>query len=182
MPRPLLVSFVGGDTGRWQVTHLAAVTGSDLSAVERMAVVEGRNTALPVGAWCLRGVTSNDRYVERPEHSQLVNAQEPLGRTASTCAALIPIRKSEGWWDLTQDERRAILAQRSAHIATGLRYLPAVARRLHHGRDLGEQFDFLTWFEYRPEHSGAFEELVGRLRETEEWTFVESEVDIRLVR
>jgi len=63
-----------------------------------------------------------------------------------------------------------------------LRYLPAVARRLHHSRDLGEPFDFLTWFEYAPEHSAAFEELVVRLRASEEWKYVDREVDIRLVR
>jgi hypothetical protein len=62
----------------------------------------------------------------------------------------------------------------------GLEYLPAVARRLHHGRDLGEPFDFLTWFEYTPDDAKAFEELVARLRDTEEWSYVEREIDIRL--
>ena len=64
----------------------------------------------------------------------------------------------------------------------GLEYLPAVARRLHHSRDLEGPFDFLTWFEYAPRDAEAFEELVGRLRETEEWAYVEREVDIRLAR
>jgi hypothetical protein len=63
-----------------------------------------------------------------------------------------------------------------------MEYLPPVARRLHHCRKLGEPFDFLTWFEYAPEHSDAFEELVRRLRETREWQFVDREVDIRLTR
>ena len=67
-------------------------------------------------------------------------------------------------------------------MATGLDYLPAVARRLHHGRDLGEPFDFLTWFEFASEHATAFEDLVRRLRETEEWAYVEREIDIRLAR
>jgi hypothetical protein len=53
---------------------------------------------------------------------------------------------------------------------------------LHHSRDLGEGFDFLTWFEYAPSHSEVFEELAGRLRETDEWSYVEREVDIRLTR
>jgi len=86
------------------------------------------------------------------------------------------------WWELSQDERREIFEERSRHIATGLEYLPAVARRLHHGRDLGEPFDFLTWFEYAPEDAAGFEELVGRLRETDEWRYVAREVDIRLAR
>jgi hypothetical protein len=50
-----------------------------------------------------------------------------------------------------------------------MEYLPTIARRLHHSRELGEPFDFLTWFEYAPEHNQAFEELVVKLRATEEW-------------
>lgn len=104
------------------------------------------------------------------------------GRPEATGAALIPIRTSPAWWDLTQDERRDILEERSHHIDIGLSYLPAIARRLHHSRDLHEPFDFLTWFEFAPEHSGAFDELVGRLRASEEWSFVDREIDIRLTR
>jgi len=95
---------------------------------------------------------------------------------------LILIAKSASWWDLAQDERRGIFETQSHHIRTGLRYLPAVAQRLYHSRDLGESFDFLTWFEFAPSAERAFDELVSNLRETEEWEFVEREVDIRLRR
>ena len=91
-------------------------------------------------------------------------------------------RAPEAWWDLAQDERRAIFEEQSRHIGIGMEYLPAVARRLHHSRELGEPFDFLTWFEYAPEHADAFEELVRRLRSTAEWRYVEREVDIRASR
>lgn len=132
----------------------------------------------------MRGITSNERYVERAERQQLVAVQEGLGRPAASHAALIPIRKSAAWWQLTQDERRAIFEQRSRHTAIGLRYLPAVARRLHHCRDLGEDepFDFLTWFEFAPEHAAPFEDLLAALRATPEWEFVEREVEVRLER
>jgi hypothetical protein len=83
---------------------------------------------------------------------------------------------------MAQDERRAIFDERSRHIAVGLDYLPAIARRLHHSRELCEPFDFLTRFEYAPEHGDAFEELARRLRRTEEWRHVDREVDIRLTR
>jgi hypothetical protein len=65
-----------------------------------------------------------------------------------------------------------------------MKYLPAIARRLHHCRDLPsiEPFDFLTWFDYAPEHANAFEDLVAQLRGTPEWRFVDREVDIRLER
>jgi hypothetical protein len=58
--------------------------------------------------------------------------------------------------------------------------LPAIARKLYHCRDIGQPFDFLTWFEYAPEHEDIFEELVVSLRSTDEWKYVEREIDIRL--
>jgi chlorite dismutase len=135
-----------------------------------------------VTGWVLRGVTSNTRYTNRSEVDALVAGQQGLLRPQATRAALIPIRKTEAWWALAQDERRAIFEEQSRHIGVGLEYLPAIARRLHHSRELGEPFDFLTWFEYAPEHSESFEELVRRLRDTEEWHYVDREVDIRLTR
>ena len=182
VPEPLLVSFVGGSQGRWTVDRMTTITGPGLPEVERLAVLEGRDGQATSGVWTLRGVTSNERYVERRERVALVERQQGLDRADATCAALIPITKNLAWWELTQDERRQILEARSRHIAIGLEYLPGVSRRLHHGRDLGEEFDFLTWFEYPPDHTTAFEDLLARLRATEEWSYVEREVDIRLAR
>ena len=97
--------------------------------------------------------------MQGPERSALIERQPALGRSEATCAALIPIRKSAAWWELIQDERRAIFEERSHHITTGLDYLPAIARRLYRSRDLGEPFDFLTWFEYAPSSAGLFQDL-----------------------
>jgi len=184
MARPLHVAFRAGSTGSWDVQRLEPVVGEGLPNADRLEVVPGADAGddLAPARWALRGVTSNERYVDRGERRALTAVQAPLGRPEASCAALIPIRKSEAWWDLPQDERRAVLEQRSHHIAVGLEYLPAVARRLHHSRDLGEEFDFLTWFEFAPAASDAFEELTARLRDTEEWSYVEREVDIRLSR
>jgi chlorite dismutase len=178
----LMVSFAGSRQGTWRVERIQAVTGATLDAVESLAIVEGASSPPPDAVWVLRGVTSYDRYVNRREHETLAAIQEDLGRPGSTRAALIPIRKLDSWWALPQDERRDIFEERSHHIATGLEYLPAVDRRLHHGRDLGEPFDFLTWFEYAPDDADRFEQLVRRLRATEEWSYVVREIDVRLVR
>ena len=180
---PLLVTFAGGTSGSWEVERIEAVNGASLPWIKMLAVVEGRGSRLPKGfVWALRGVTSNERYVAVADRAALVARQQPLGRPGASRAALIPITKTAAWWDMTQEERLEIFAKRSGHVRIGLEYLPAIARRLHHGRDLGEEFDFLTCFEYPPEATGAFDELVGRLRATPEWSFVEREVDIRLVR
>ena len=176
-------TFVAGDTGQWGIVAVHSVVGQSLETVQRLDIQNANLQELPVGSrWLLRGVTSNQRYVTRPEQSSLVATQAGLGRPEATCAALIPITKTPAWWALTQDERRDIFEARSSHIATGLRYLPAIARRLHHSRDLGEPFDFLTWFEYAPSDATAFNDLVAALRATEEWNYIEREVDIRLTR
>jgi chlorite dismutase len=175
MPPPLLVTFSAGTHGPWRIDRIDPVVGESLAAAPRLEMGPGVD-----GVWSLRGVVSNTRYTRRDELTSLAAVQEGLGRPAASRAALIPIRKNEAWWALAQDERRAIFEETSRHIAIGLDYLPAIARRLHHSRDLGEPFDFLTWFEYAPSDADAFEALVRRLRATEEWRFVEREVDIRL--
>ena len=182
---PRLFAFSGGDRGPWRVVQTKAVVGEPLVAAIRLDVVAGLGAASDSQAcWTLRGITSNDRYVVREEKSQLVGVQECIGRPGSTCAALIPLRKSAAWWALTQDERRHVFEEQSRHVKIGLQYLPAIARRLHHCRDLSENepFDFLTWFEYAPVHEAAFNALVSELRASPEWAYVDREVDIRLVR
>jgi len=183
--QPRLFTFVGADLGPWAVRTARTLMGDALPPAPCLQVVEG--TAVPPShgaGWALAGITSNERYVERHEKVALVGAQAGLGRAQATRAALIPIRKSAAWWALPQDERRAVFESQSHHIAIGMRYLPAVARRLHHCRDLGpaEPFDFLTWFDYAPEHELAFDELLKALRNSPEWAYVDREVDIRLVR
>lgn len=193
MPRPIAqakgsemlnrVAFVGGKLGDWRVVSMASVCGASIEPVASIAIVRpgsGLPAPAPASAWVLEGQTSNIRYATRVEATSLRQRQESLGRPEARRAALIPIKKSSAWWDLAQDERRAIFEEHSHHTAIGLDYLPAVARQLYHCRDLGQPFDFLTWFEYAAEHAQDFEELVVRLRASMEWTFVEREIDIRL--
>ncbi|HEY0464681.1 MAG TPA: chlorite dismutase family protein [Polyangiaceae bacterium] len=178
------VSFVGAETGTYRVIRMSAVVGAPLAPVAALTS-HARHVPLeaaPGAAWVLRGTHSAVRYVERAETEALRAVQPALGRPQCSHAALIPIRKSDAWWSLSQDERREIFETRSQHIASCLQYLPAIARRLHHSRELAEPFDFLTWFEYAPEHAERFEELVQLLRATEEWKYVEREVDIRLLK
>lgn len=180
-----LFHFVAGDAGPWQVVQAQCVSGDPLPVAARIAVLaDTPGFRAAAAAWSLRGITSNERYVTRAEKSALVARQEGLGRVQAMRAALIPIRKSAAWWALPQDERRQILEEQSRHIAIGMKYLPAIARRLHHCRDLGgsEPFDFITWFEYAAEHDSAFDELVAALRASAEWQYVEREADFRLIR
>lgn len=177
-------AFVGGTEGPWRVERVDAVIGPALKRVERVQVVSDPSAtgSFDGSTWVLRGAASYERYVRRPEQDALAARSPQLGRPEATRAALIPISKSPAWWALPQDERREIFEERSHHIAIGLVHLPAIARRLHHGRDLGEPFDFITWFEYAPADAEVFENLLTRLRRIEHWSYVTREVDIRLVR
>jgi hypothetical protein len=172
-----------GSPGIWRIERCSPVLGEALPSAPYLTVHAARDVVLPPDtAFVLRGSTGHVRYVEQTEKVALAAVTPGLARPEATLGALIPIRKSDAWWELPQDERRAILEQRSAHVSLGMKALPAIARRLYHARELGEPFDFLTWFEYAPEHASLFEELVQALRATEEWKYVEREVDFRLVR
>jgi Chlorite dismutase len=180
-----LHTFVAGDEGQFCITRIEAVRGPNVLAAPRLWVGAGDASPPAHGAWTLRGVVSNERYVTQPERGQM--RAEPIGRPRAVSGALIPIKKSAAWWALAQDERRAIFEERSRHIVIGMRALPQVARRLHHCRDLPEydaaaDFDFLTWFDFAPEESPAFDRMLVELRATEEWSFVEREVEIRVSR
>jgi Chlorite dismutase len=176
-------SFIGGKQGAWRVADVRGILGSGLAHVERVNVVNDAIAELPLNSsWMLQSFTSNIRYAKRNELTTLQAVQPVLNRSEAVSAVLIPIKKSARWWEMAQDERRAIFEEESHHTAVGLDYLPGVARRLLHCRDLGEPFDFLTWFEFAPEYTNAFDELLVRMRASKEWEYVEREVEVRLER
>ncbi|MBW4643133.1 MAG: chlorite dismutase family protein [Goleter apudmare HA4340-LM2] len=176
-------SFVGGKQGSWRVIDVQSILGSSLELVERVNVVNDAITELPLdSSWVLQGFSSNIRYAVRDEINTLRAVQPVLNRSEALFAVLIPIKKSVQWWEMAQDERRAIFEEQSHHTAVGLEYLPGVARRLLHCRDIEQPFDFLTWFEFAPEHTKAFDELLLRMRASKEWEYVEREVEVRLER
>jgi|JI10StandDraft_1071094.scaffolds.fasta_scaffold116180_2 hypothetical protein len=80
--------------------------------------------------------------------------------------------------------RCEIFESRSHHIEIGLAVLPTIARRLNPCLDLTscEPFDFPTFFDSAERDEAAFDQKLAKLRTSEEWRFVEREIDIRLVR
>lgn len=177
-----IFDFVGGTTGEWKVIKMTTLKGDALAEITHVDKTSSSLIKGNEGIWTLKGIVSNLRYTEKAEKEKLIAIQEDLGRPSATQAAFIPLRKSAEWWNLAQDERRKIMEESSKHTQTGLKYLPAIARKLFHSRDIGEAFDFLTWFEFAPADEEAFEELLYSLRKTEEWNYVDREVDIRLLK
>lgn len=177
-----IFDFIGGTTGDWKITKMTTLSGSSLPKATHIDKIQSSLINRFEGIWSLKGVISNLRYTEKVEKEKLNAKEVHLGRKKATCAALIPIRKSEAWWNLAQDERRNIMETQSKHMHHGIQYLPAIARQLFHSRDINEPFDFLTWFEFAPEDEGAFNELLAILRKSKEWEFVDREIDIRMKR
>jgi hypothetical protein len=171
-----MISFQGNKySGQWRIIRNDPIVGDGLPDASFLQIGSNGSTVQPI--WSLRASISNLRYTTAAERSSLQSRQEGLGRQGSALSVLILIRKSTAWWALAQDERLAIYA-RSKHTQIGLDYLPAIARQLHHCRDLGEPFDFLTWFEFAESQSDHFRHLLQRLRDTEEWCYVDREVKI----
>ena len=184
-PNSRATTFIGGRTGSMSVVSHTTISGRPVARVDGVDMVAGVTADLPAGAlWALHGVTSNDRYTTRVEKAELTSKQAPVGRPEATSAALILLRKRAEWWALSQDERRTILEEDSQHIAIGMRYLPAVARRLLHCRDLGNEapFDFIGFLDFAPESQTAFDRMLDQLRATREWSFMDREIDIRLTK
>ncbi|MDX1976658.1 MAG: chlorite dismutase family protein [Pseudanabaenaceae cyanobacterium bins.68] len=176
-------SFIGGKQGQWRVLEVREIIGSALQATERLHILNQKIDLPPQdSAWNLQCFTSNIRYSTRLEQDQLKTVQPPLDRQEAVRAVLIPIKKRNSWWELAQDQRRAIFEEQSHHTAVGIEYLPRVARRLFHCRDLGEPFDFLTWFEFAPEHALAFDQMLTRMRSSQEWEYVERELEVHVER
>jgi hypothetical protein len=185
VPNLRAITFIGSRTGSMSVVSHTTISGQPIARVDGVDMVAGVATELPADAlWALHGVTSNDRYTTRVEKAELTSKQAPVGRPEATSAALILLRKRAEWWALTQDERRTILEEDSHHIAIGMRYLPAIARRLLHCRDLGDEapFDFIGFLDFAPESQAAFDRMLDQLRATREWSFMDRDIDIRLTK
>ncbi len=171
--------FSGGDLGAWSVLSHTTLNGPAIPAFDRLAITPAAEA--PAGArWQARGVNSHLRYTSQQEQRELSGHAAPSDR-GDRCAVLIPMSKCAAWWGMAQDQRLAIYA-RSRHMRIGMSVLPEVARTLYHGRDLGEPFDFITWFEFDEPAEAAFEAMLDRLRASEEWDYVCAETMIRLRR
>lgn len=161
------MAFVAGFEGLWLVEGMTAPVGEPLAPAARLSVVEGPAAEIAEGRWVLRGVVSGQGEDARAD-------QLPLGRPDARCAALLAVRMSPAWWERAAEDRRAL----SANIQHG----PAISRRIHRARDRDEPFDVLTWFEFAPDLQSELNEVVARLRESEEWSYVERDVELRLIR
>lgn len=178
-----LFSYIGGSSGSWRITQMQTLSGPALRLASHVEIAHGPVVRPPGGAsWILSGIARNTRFVTREERSPEQCWSTSSQTREATCAALIPIQQSAAWWDLAHDEREEIIETQSRCLSDRLRFLTTFARRFLFGRDLGEPFDIVTWLEYSPCDEALVNDLAAALRQTQEWKYVEREIDIRMVR
>lgn len=178
-----LTTFHGGNLGSWKVREFNTIIGEPIKVIDRIEMTNPnlRNRKID-SDWTFKGISSNLRYATKKEKTILDKTPPIIGKHENSFAAFIPMSKSEEWWLLTQGERRKIFEEKSKHIKISSNYIEAIQRKLFHSRDIGEEFDFLAWFEFEPENKSLFDDLIGYLRQTEEWKYVTREIDIRVNR
>jgi len=182
----------GAFVNRYVVRKLVNVTGGprlDLKPGSAYQRVETPAPWFSGATHAYHGVTGHLQYTSAAQARLLDrDAVGELAPSDATVAVLVPIRKSEKWWTLAQDERNAYFQRSHAlegHTEIGLRLASKVYRRLYHSRPLGESFDFLAYFEFDQAHEAEFKELARRLRDVKvnpEWAFVTDEFELWLTK
>src|SRR5438093_11915783 len=140
---PLLVTFAGGSSGLWRVERIEAVRGA-AAFPSRTACCDRRARRKDPGGLRLDPARGNkQRTLRRRRRARRAGRPPAVPRAAGGDVAR-PLRE-----DLLSLLLRQVPPafrirdgdERSARTRIGLEYLPAVARRLHHGRDLAEEFE-----------------------------------------
>ena len=115
-----------------------------------------------------------------------ISAKE-IPATEQPVTVLIPIRKSDAWWNLGHDARAELMNGSTTlrgHTAIGEDFAPQIFRQLILSRYLDSSrrpYDFLTYFEFPEASRDAFTTLLSRLRDetlNPEWAYVDMEQEI----
>jgi len=140
------------------------------------------------GIFAIEGALRSPMYTSHTLHEF---AYKPAGQRRpgrqSPMALVLPISKSQEWWQRDALERHAFFyphvdpttgCPALGHARAAEEGIAVLYRRLFHNPDGYEQpgeYDFITYFECAPEHVATFERVHAALRDTSknpEWRFV----------
>ena len=137
----------------------------------------------------LAGAVRNPRY-SSPEMVQYANRNAPLRRSGRVArnAIIVPVRKTEAWWQMTALERHSYFYPHvdrgsgcpvKGHAKAAEPGIATLFRRMYHhpdGYQIENEFDFITYFECEDEHLPVFDGVLENLRDPQqnpEWRFVQ---------
>ncbi|MGE0474828.1 MAG: chlorite dismutase family protein [Nitrospirales bacterium] len=142
--------------------HSAALSANQQFLTQLRDTVFGRHLDLE---YTISGVTKGLNYApDFPDLLEKLKAGKYEGESPQY-AIMIPIRKNAEWWNLSKEDRVAMLKE---HTLPTLAYLKTIKRKLYHSTGLSD-VDFLTIFETND--LVAFNDLVIALRMVREDTF-----------
>ena len=190
------VQGLGGLKDPYEILETVPVAGQSRVKVEAgqfMARIETAESFSSNEHLKFKGTLRHLQYTPSEVRSELQTISAGIYPASdSTLAVLIPIRKSESWWALSQDERQKHFEKHSTqrtHTRIGYDYAAQIYRRLYHSRYLESNppldYDFLTYFEFDRKDRGLFRQLLAELRNTEinpEWKYVEFELEIWMLK
>ncbi len=195
-----LISGEGSRPSHYRVRKVVPVLGEAPTNIANGWNVVRVETSLPISieqpsspsqVIQFYGVTQNLHYTSNAQRQELDRHSRPeLEPSDHTTAVLIPIRKSEDWWELAQDERQVSFEKTEkhpGHTAIGLKYVDRVFRKLYHSHylDVALGYDFLTYFEFEDIHEKDFTTLLADLRDTKanpEWAYVNHDFEIWMTK
>ena len=155
MPGQLQIAFVGGHDGPWRIDGITAWRGEPLPPAAHLAVVDAPADDAGAGAtWALRGTVVGPAVEGSPED------------TGTRFAALLALRTDSA----------------ADGLADALAQLPSTVGRIVDADGGGEPFDLLGWYELTADELDGFSRHLVALRQSERWTAVEREVEVRAVR
>ncbi len=198
--RPEVRQFTAaqGRTNIYAIREIVQVRGelpANLAQAQRMIRLETPApitfTKEPLSGRIFCGVTQHLQYTTSEQRRELdARSRSELPPSSHTVAVLIPIRKSNEWWELAQDERQTHFQRaegREGHTAIGLKYVDRIYRKLYHSRyaEPASSYDFLTYFEFHDANAEDFRALLDELRNTArnpEWAYVTHEFEIWMTK
>jgi hypothetical protein len=136
----------------------------------------------------LDGALRAPRYSSAEMHAYAdKNAAVRAPGRSSPNAIILPVRKTDEWWEKTPHERHAYFYPHAdartgcpvkGHASAAEAGVATLYRRLYHNPDgyrREGEFDFITYFECEDRHLRTFDQVLSALRDTSqnpEWQYV----------
>ncbi|MEI6234257.1 MAG: chlorite dismutase family protein [Planctomycetota bacterium] len=146
------------------------------------------NEPIPVPPNTLSGCTQHLHYTSDAQRDRLLSiSAKEIPASEKPVTVLIPIRKSDTWWNLAHNLRADHMNgthTHRGHTKAAEEYAPMIFRQLIHSRYMDTSkrpYDFLTYFEFPDLNTAPFKSLLQTLRDefvNPEWAHVEMEQEV----
>jgi hypothetical protein len=193
---PTLISIptpAGGVRNRYRVNAVEVVQGQRPALPEpgwELHRIEAENPISASAPFQIHGATGSAQYTDPTAPYAAANGLKAIPVTVAepVLAVILPLRKTQAWWDLPFEQRKAHFHKAATvphHTEAGVPYISKIHRRLFHTREFTKEYDFVTYFEFRAADEAAFRKLCRELRDTKinpEWNYIDRDFEIWMTK